>query len=84
MFGLLNDLKDLVKLFIVVTIAVSLFLFSFYPPELWLGEFFVSLLPSFLTSKSIWILLTENTLFIISMLFVTAAVVFLGIAKRKL
>ena len=81
---LLNDLKDLIKLFIAVTVGLSLFLFSFYPPELWLGEFFNSLLPSFLTSKSIWIFLTENTIFIMACLFLTAFIVFIQIMRKKL
>ena len=84
MFGLLEDLRDIVKLLIIVTFGVSMFILSFYPPELWLGEFFISLFPAFLTEKSIWILIQENTLFIIPMLFLTSFVVLLGVMRRNL
>ena len=83
MFGLLEDLREIVKLLAIVTFGVSLFILSFYPPELWLGPFFISLFPAFLTEKSLWILVQENILFVISMLFLTAFVVFLGIMRRN-
>jgi hypothetical protein len=83
MLGFLDDFAKVIKLFFIVTLAVMFMVFSFYPPDLWLGDFFLDLLPPFMKGKSFWLLFAENTLFLVSTLFVTAFVVFVQIMRKK-
>lgn len=79
----MHDFKGILKLFFWCTIALALFVLSFYPLELWLGAFFLDLIPSFLHDKNLWIILFGDAFWLmIGGLFLTAFTVFFQIIQK--
>ena len=77
------EIKSTMKIFLGCTIGLVLFIFSFYPLEVWAGSFFLELLPPYLTTNNFWMILADATWLLMGAVFLTAFVIFLRIVWKN-
>lgn len=83
-FGLIDHIKDYLKFYAIATVIIIVFIFSFYPMEVWAGTFVVTLFPDFLTKQSFWVILAESTWLFIGSFFLATFLLILKIVWEHL